>query len=113
MGWSDTVSRAAWRGFADNVTADRTSAASNVNTATLTNYANTPGGPDFVPGGITDTASVTVQPLSTARNGNGLEKAQAIANHRSPGSEASAVIRSFERLPTQQQQDVVNFLRSL
>jgi len=38
---------------------------------------------------------------------------QAIAAHRSPGSEAGAVIRSFERLPTQQQQDVVNFLRSL
>ena len=34
MGWSDSVSRAAWRGFADNVTADPSSAASNVNTAT-------------------------------------------------------------------------------
>jgi CxxC motif-containing protein (DUF1111 family) len=38
---------------------------------------------------------------------------QAIAAHRSPGSEASSVIRRFEKLPTQQQQDLVNFLRSL
>jgi len=38
---------------------------------------------------------------------------QAIVAHRSPGSEANEVIRRFERLPTPQQQDVVNFLRSL
>ena len=46
-------------------------------------------------------------------DGRATDLAQAIASHRSPGSEASAVIRSFERLRTQQQQDVVNFLRSL
>jgi len=34
MGWSDSVGRDAWRAFADNVTVDPTSAASNVNTAT-------------------------------------------------------------------------------
>jgi len=38
---------------------------------------------------------------------------QAIAAHRSPGSEASMVIRRFEKLPAQQQQDLVGFLRSL
>jgi CxxC motif-containing protein (DUF1111 family) len=38
---------------------------------------------------------------------------QAVAAHRSPGSEANGVVRAFERLPTRQQQDVVNFLRSL
>src|SRR5467141_2991815 len=38
---------------------------------------------------------------------------QAIGAHRSPGSEASRVVRRYERLPTQQQQDLVNFLRSL
>jgi uncharacterized repeat protein (TIGR01451 family)/fimbrial isopeptide formation D2 family protein len=31
------------------------------NTATLTNYASTEGGPNFVPGGLTDDATVTVQ----------------------------------------------------
>jgi uncharacterized repeat protein (TIGR01451 family) len=30
------------------------------NTATLTNYANTPNGPNFVPDGLTDTSTVTV-----------------------------------------------------
>jgi type II secretory pathway component PulK len=34
MGWSDAVDRAAWRSFADNVTADPTSITANVNTAT-------------------------------------------------------------------------------
>jgi CxxC motif-containing protein (DUF1111 family) len=38
---------------------------------------------------------------------------RAIVAHRSPGSEASAVIRRFEELPRQEQQDLVNFLRSL
>jgi CxxC motif-containing protein (DUF1111 family) len=38
---------------------------------------------------------------------------QAIATHRSPGSEASSVIRRFDDLTTQQQQDLINFLRSL
>ena len=38
---------------------------------------------------------------------------QAIAAHRSEGSEANAVVRRFERLETQPQQDLINFLRSL
>jgi len=38
---------------------------------------------------------------------------QAIAAHRSPGSEASSVIGRFDHLTTQQQQDLINFLRSL
>jgi CxxC motif-containing protein (DUF1111 family) len=38
---------------------------------------------------------------------------QAIEAHRSPGSEASEVVRRFNRLDTPQQQDLVNFLRSL
>jgi len=38
---------------------------------------------------------------------------QAIEAHRGPGSEASSVIRRFNRLQAQQQQDLVNFLRSL
>ena len=38
---------------------------------------------------------------------------QAIAAHRSEGSEANAVVRRFERMETQRQQDLINFLRSL
>jgi CxxC motif-containing protein (DUF1111 family) len=38
---------------------------------------------------------------------------QAIALHRSSGSEASSVIRRFDDLTTPQQQDLINFLRSL
>ena len=38
---------------------------------------------------------------------------EAIEGHRSPDSEASAVVRRFENLGTQQQQDLINFLRSL
>jgi CxxC motif-containing protein (DUF1111 family) len=38
---------------------------------------------------------------------------QAIEAHRSRGSEANEVIRRFNRLSTKQQQDVINFLRSL
>ena len=38
---------------------------------------------------------------------------QAIVAHRGYGSEANAVIRHFERLETQRQQDLINFLRSL
>src|SRR5262249_20543727 len=37
----------------------------------------------------------------------------AILAHQSKGSEANAVIRRFNRLPEHQQQDVLNFLRSL
>ena len=38
---------------------------------------------------------------------------QAIVAHRSEGSEANAVVRRLERLETQRQQDLINFLRSL
>ena len=38
---------------------------------------------------------------------------EAIEDHQSPGSEANRVIERFLRLPTQEQQDVINFLRSL
>jgi CxxC motif-containing protein (DUF1111 family) len=38
---------------------------------------------------------------------------EAIKAHRSPNSEANRVIESFNRLSTQQQQDIINFLRSL
>ena len=37
----------------------------------------------------------------------------AIEDHASPGSEANAVINAFEHLTQQQQQDLLNFLRSL
>ena len=38
---------------------------------------------------------------------------QAIEAHQGIGSEANSVIRNFNQLPVQQQQDLVNFLRSL
>ncbi len=38
---------------------------------------------------------------------------EAIRDHSSQGSEANAVIRAFNALQTQQQQDILNFLRSL
>ena len=38
---------------------------------------------------------------------------QAIQAHAGNGSEANGVIRGFDHLPTSQQQDVINFLRSL
>jgi len=38
---------------------------------------------------------------------------EAIEDHQSPGSEANRVIERFRRLPTKEQQDVINFLRSL
>ncbi|MGA7350927.1 MAG: di-heme oxidoredictase family protein [Acidobacteriaceae bacterium] len=38
---------------------------------------------------------------------------EAIHDHRSPGSEANRIIERFDRLPTQDQQDIINFLRSL
>ena len=37
----------------------------------------------------------------------------AIKEHSSPGSEANAIINSFRQLSSQQQQDLLNFLRSL
>jgi len=38
---------------------------------------------------------------------------EAIAAHRSPGSEANRVIERFRRLKAEEQQDIINFLRSL
>jgi len=38
---------------------------------------------------------------------------EAIGAHQSPGSEASAVVRHFEKLSVQQQQELIDFLRSL
>jgi hypothetical protein len=38
---------------------------------------------------------------------------QAIRAHRSPGSEANLVIERFNRLREWEQQDIINFLRSL
>ena len=38
---------------------------------------------------------------------------EAIEDHRSPGSEANKVIERFNRLKAQEQQDIINFLRSL
>jgi len=38
---------------------------------------------------------------------------QAIEAHASPGSEANQIIRNFNALTSQQQQDLINFLRSL
>jgi len=38
---------------------------------------------------------------------------QAIYAHKSPGSEASGVIEMFQRLTSQQKQDILSFLRSL
>jgi len=38
---------------------------------------------------------------------------QAIREHRSVGSEANRVIDNFNRLTTQQQQELIDFLRSL
>jgi CxxC motif-containing protein (DUF1111 family) len=37
----------------------------------------------------------------------------AIADHKSNGSEASQVVQNFNLLSSQQQQELVNFLRSL
>jgi CxxC motif-containing protein (DUF1111 family) len=48
--------------------------------------------------------------LHDGRTGDLLE---AIEAHRSPRSEANRVIQRFNRLTTQEQQDIINFLRSL
>ena len=38
---------------------------------------------------------------------------EAIRDQQSLGSEANKVIENFKRLPTQQQQEIIDFLRSL
>jgi CxxC motif-containing protein (DUF1111 family) len=48
--------------------------------------------------------------LHDGRTSNLLE---AIRAHRSSGSEANRVIERFERLEEREQQDIINFLRSL
>jgi CxxC motif-containing protein (DUF1111 family) len=48
--------------------------------------------------------------LHDGRTSNVLE---AIRAHRSSGSEANRVIERFERLEEREQQDIINFLRSL
>jgi CxxC motif-containing protein (DUF1111 family) len=46
-------------------------------------------------------------------DGRTTDLVQAIEDHRSLGSEANKVIEQFNRLKTQDQQDIINFLRSL
>ena len=46
-------------------------------------------------------------------NGRANNLVEAIRAHRSPGSEANRVIESFDKLSTQEQQEVIDFLRSL
>jgi CxxC motif-containing protein (DUF1111 family) len=46
-------------------------------------------------------------------DGRTTDLVKAIEEHRSPGSEADRVIDHFNRLTTQEKQDVINFLRSL
>ena len=52
-----------------NVTLDAISEALHIytNTATLANYAGQPGGPNHIPGGRTDTATVTLAPFAAAK----------------------------------------------
>ena len=38
---------------------------------------------------------------------------EAIKAHKSPGSEANKVIEHFDKLSTQEQQEIIDFLRSL
>jgi CxxC motif-containing protein (DUF1111 family) len=38
---------------------------------------------------------------------------EAIDDHRSPGSEANQVVERFHKLRAKDQQDIINFLRSL
>jgi CxxC motif-containing protein (DUF1111 family) len=38
---------------------------------------------------------------------------EAVEDHRSYGSEANRVIESFNQLPAEEQQDIINFVRSL
>jgi CxxC motif-containing protein (DUF1111 family) len=46
-------------------------------------------------------------------DGRTTDLVKAIAAHRSRGSEANHVVEAFERLSTDEQQDIVNFLRAL
>jgi len=53
------------------------------------------------------------QRLFFLHDGRTSDLLQAIEDHASPGSEADAVIRNFNSLSASQQQDLLNFLRSL
>jgi CxxC motif-containing protein (DUF1111 family) len=53
------------------------------------------------------------QRLFFLHDGRTKDLVQAIREHRSPGSEANAVVRQFFRLRSKDQQDLLNFLRSL
>ena len=53
------------------------------------------------------------QRIFLLHDGRTKDLVDAIQQHASPGSEASGVIRNFNNLPPQQQQDLLNFLRSL
>jgi CxxC motif-containing protein (DUF1111 family) len=53
------------------------------------------------------------QRLFFLHDGRTSDLRQAIAEHSSDGSEANAVTRRFFGLPDAQQQDLLNFLRSL
>ncbi len=46
-------------------------------------------------------------------DGRTADLVEAIEDHKSPGSEADKVIDNFDRLKTQEKQDIVNFLRAL
>jgi CxxC motif-containing protein (DUF1111 family) len=53
------------------------------------------------------------QRLFFLHDGRTSDLVQAILDHASPGSEADQVVRSFQALSASDQQDLVNFLRSL
>lgn len=53
------------------------------------------------------------QRLFFLHDGRTTDLMNAIEQHRSPGSEASEVVRAFKRLPPDQQQAILDFLRSL
>jgi CxxC motif-containing protein (DUF1111 family) len=46
-------------------------------------------------------------------DGRTTDLVEAIEGHRSPGSEADRVIERFNKLKTREEQDIINFLRSL
>ncbi|MBV8404422.1 MAG: hypothetical protein JO203_09530 [Gammaproteobacteria bacterium] len=48
-----------------------------------------------------------------AQHGRTSDLIQAIDDHASPGSEANQVVRNFQGLSAADQQDLLNFLRSL
>ena len=53
------------------------------------------------------------QRLFFLHDGRTTDLVKAIEAHRSPGSEASRIVDRFDRLPREQQQDMLNFLRAL